>query len=185
MTKTKVKLKSEPLPRMSPAVLATEIYDLARMHTESFEGRLGEDLAYLMGAILTGGCCEWEEGDSPLVALLRTVVSKHHQVWRHISKTDVNEMGLNDHYDAGIDCVRVKLSNGNEIHSGWCDNDDPDAQLAGDYLAVSQNGRMGNQVFYLETADLTAMTAPAARRKLQEFICACLGVPVPEAGHAS
>jgi hypothetical protein len=51
----------------------------------SFElEHIGEDLAYLLGAMLQGECCAWPE-HRPLVKLLRKRFPKTHIVWDYIS----------------------------------------------------------------------------------------------------
>lgn len=165
-------------PTAANAKLATEIYAAVVRETESIEGRLGEDLAYLLGAMLTGGKCEWDENTSPLVEILKTLYTEHHRVWEFIDIVEQPKTLVN-YYDPQTDRVTIRLANGMEIRSGWTDKHDPEHQLAGDYLEVCEPGSTGQQVFYVEAVDLTTMDTLSAQRKILEFVCACLGVAVP------
>lgn len=79
--------------------LVRRVYNHVLDHTESFEEEhIGADLAYLLGAIANGSCCEWEE-DRPLVELLKRtsfkgkdVVMLHVQV-APVSMVDLDEGG--------------------------------------------------------------------------------------------
>lgn len=66
----------------------------------------------------------------------------------------------------------VELENGFTLQSGWIDKDDPNALPAGDYLSVLD--RQGQQVFYVETADLIADPI-LCRQKLCEMMQICAG----------
>jgi hypothetical protein len=73
---------------LSRAKLATEVYEVVRRETESFgEDYIGEDLAYLMGAILKDEKSNWPS-TRPLVRLLKTVYTEHHSVWEYIEIED-------------------------------------------------------------------------------------------------
>jgi hypothetical protein len=64
--------------------LARAVYEAVLSGTASFDAdRIGTDLAYLMGAILTGSQCQWT-GDRPLVGLLRQHFTPQHALWRYI-----------------------------------------------------------------------------------------------------
>jgi hypothetical protein len=64
--------------------LARAVYETALGGTASFDaGQIGTDLAYLMGAILTGSQCQWT-GGRPLVGLLRQHFTPQHALWRYL-----------------------------------------------------------------------------------------------------
>ncbi len=69
----------------------------------------------------------------------------------------------------------LPLANGYQIRSGWIDKADPGALPAGDYLSIINE--RGEQVFYMETADLLAPEL-MARDKLNQMLQACLGLGV-------
>ncbi len=69
------------------------------------------------------------------------------------------------------DCAILHLANGKRLRSGWIDKDDPDALIAGDYLAVDASN--GDQLFYVDSADLLADPI-AGRKMLSEMIQACM-----------
>jgi len=75
---------------MTREQLAVEVYDYVFNMTESFsEQKIGEDLAYLLGAILTNSSCEWP-ADRPIVRLLRKKYSnKGDAIWGHIHEESV------------------------------------------------------------------------------------------------
>lgn len=70
--------------------------------------------------------------------------------------------------------LNIRLENGYEIESGWIDEDDPDALPAGDYLQVLNED--GEEVYYEDAADILADPI-IGRRKLLNFLLACLGQP--------
>jgi hypothetical protein len=76
--------------------------------------------------------------------------------------------------------ISIPLANGCCIRSGFCDPYDPDVQIAGDWLSVTDNH--GRQLFYVESADLADMGVVKVRRALLEMVCACLGAACPETG---
>ena len=49
--------------------------------------------------------------------------------------------------------IAFDLANGCTVRSGWNDECDPDALSAGDWFAVDDAD--GNQLCYIDTADLT------------------------------
>jgi hypothetical protein len=70
--------------------LLKELYEIVFDRTESFHAqRIGEDLAYLLGALLNHNICEWP-AERPLVVLLREQLGSDHPVWKFIciSKPD-------------------------------------------------------------------------------------------------
>ena len=80
----KVDGKEEKRDDRRRLALIAEVYGCVLAHTESFsEDRVGEDLAYLLGAISVGKKCEWEHG-RPLLRLLRKGFKPDHPVWKHI-----------------------------------------------------------------------------------------------------
>ncbi len=68
--------------------------------------------------------------------------------------------------------LEIPLANGFKIVSGWIDEDDPDALPAGDYLSVEDSS--GQQVFYAETADITACPIEG-KQIIYAFLKACNG----------
>lgn len=58
------------------AKLATKVYQTFYNSTESFSA-IGEDLAYLLGAILNGEICEWDN-TKPIVRILQ------YSVWEFV-----------------------------------------------------------------------------------------------------
>ena len=88
----------EPVREYSPGLEAsqaidkvetlTSLYDYIMGTTEAFEvGDIGADFAYLVGAVLKGGKCEWPE-DRPFVQLLRampvSLIALRVKLLRHI-----------------------------------------------------------------------------------------------------
>ena len=70
-------------PAPSPLDIAAQVYEVIRDHTESFAlEQIGEDLAYLLGAIVTTGYCEWKH-DRPILKILRREMEGH-PIWRFI-----------------------------------------------------------------------------------------------------
>ena len=73
--------------------LMKTVYQTVYYGADTFsEGRLGEDLAYLMGAILTDSVCEWDE-EEDLVALLREHFPLEHDVWGYIDILPADALG--------------------------------------------------------------------------------------------
>jgi len=72
------------------ASLATDLYRLVFEYTETFEeNKIGSDLAYLLGAILTNGFVEWSASpERALVKLLQDCLPADHLIWNfiHITK---------------------------------------------------------------------------------------------------
>jgi hypothetical protein len=84
-----------PGPDPTPAELAADVYDTVVAQTQSFESDdlVGPDLAYLLGAVLTGTGCAWP-ADRPLVRLLRAAYpDPSHPVWRSIDIEPAEEDG--------------------------------------------------------------------------------------------
>ncbi len=76
-------------PRLSPTrrlELIRDVYRLVLDKTESFgEQRIGESLAYLLGAIAQNNWCQWNRKE-PLVKLLRKHLAPDHLVWKYIEE---------------------------------------------------------------------------------------------------
>lgn len=83
---------AEGVPAPDRHTLATGIYNLVVENTESMTGTIGPDLAYLLGAILKDGLCEWNH-TRPIVRLLRKHCPHDHPVWGHIA-IDVPQEGV-------------------------------------------------------------------------------------------
>lgn len=165
------------MPSPAAAALAAEIYEIAYRDADSFESNnIGADLAYLLGAILTQDKVDWSEQWPPLLEVLTAACTSSHPVWAYII-TEPAGKSLTDYYDEEIGSVAIELANGRKIYSGWCDKDDPDTQLVGDWVRVED--ALGNEAFYVEAVDFTTGGTLEVQQKLQDFICACLGVPVP------
>jgi hypothetical protein len=69
--------------------MAIEVYDKVTGFCDSIEhDHLGEDLAYLMGAILKENKVEWDKryngAPRPLVTVLLTELGAEHPVWQFI-----------------------------------------------------------------------------------------------------
>lgn len=63
--------------------LIREVYDFVYKKSGTFNGSLGRDLAYLLGAIAKGTKCEFL-GVSQIVTILRKLPKKH-EVWASIT----------------------------------------------------------------------------------------------------
>lgn len=64
--------------------LLKKVYDTLYYSTETFsENSLGEDLAYLLGAIVTDSHCNWDE-DRDIVALLKENFPASHDIWDYV-----------------------------------------------------------------------------------------------------
>ncbi|MBI3866053.1 MAG: hypothetical protein HY290_29600 [Planctomycetia bacterium] len=76
------------MPQMTqpdPLTLILEIYRVLLDATESFHNRTGGNLAYLFGAIVTGGAIDLSEpDDGEFLECLRTAFPADHPVWRFI-----------------------------------------------------------------------------------------------------
>ena len=69
--------------------LLRELYDCIYKSVESFESedRIGADLAYLLGAILTDSTCEWAR-NRPILHFLRETCEEDHTIWDYIQVED-------------------------------------------------------------------------------------------------
>lgn len=78
--------KSQLCPENTAVEIIRNVYALAYANTESFgtEDRIGEDLAYLMGAIALGNKVDWSSEKPALYLLLRDGLPAAHAVWRFI-----------------------------------------------------------------------------------------------------
>lgn len=67
--------------------LIREVYNHVYLVTESFNGPIGRDLAYLLGAIARGEQCGGVDFPhaSRIIRVLRGRYGKGHAVWRYIS----------------------------------------------------------------------------------------------------
>lgn len=83
--------------------------------------------------------------------------------------------GLEDHIDPETDSVTITTLYGTRITSGWQDKHDPDAQLAGDWLAVYD--AEDKQVFCVNAEEFTCMDIIGVHRTLLEFMRAIAGLP--------
>lgn len=77
------------LDHLARASLAEEVYDAIFRGVETFEpDHIGEDLAYLMGAILKDGKVEWNKryngAPRPIVTILLTELTDTHVVWQFV-----------------------------------------------------------------------------------------------------
>lgn len=64
--------------------LIQDIYEFVFRNVESFEEqRIGEDLAYLLGAIAKNGWCSWPASRA-LIKLFRRHLAEDHLVWQYI-----------------------------------------------------------------------------------------------------
>ena len=64
--------------------LLREVYEAVYNEVESFEEEnIGADLAYLLGAMLEGSCCDWD-ADRPFVKLLRGHFPQRHSIWGYV-----------------------------------------------------------------------------------------------------
>ena len=72
--------------------LASDVYNRVFHDSDSFESdNIGSNLAYLMGAILRDGWCEWSEKE-PFVQVLRgSYPDPDHPVWHYIIIDDPND----------------------------------------------------------------------------------------------
>lgn len=65
-------------------LLMKEIYDLVRENTTGLsKGHIGEDLAYLLGAIMRDSCIETAPS-TPLNLLLKIKLPGDHIIWQYI-----------------------------------------------------------------------------------------------------
>jgi hypothetical protein len=70
--------------RKTAETVAAEVYRAVVDNTESLEKQhFGEDLAYLLGAILTGTWCSWPQ-DRPILVLLTGALGLQHEFWSYI-----------------------------------------------------------------------------------------------------
>jgi hypothetical protein len=74
--------------------LALDVYRLLYEETETFEGELGESIAYLLGGILTGdGIQQLEprnDDDTRLLEILQSKYPPEHELWSLITTIDGN-----------------------------------------------------------------------------------------------
>jgi hypothetical protein len=77
--------KSRRTPIRDQVQLIQEVYERLLADTETFEAEdgLGADFGYLVGAIVTGGYCEWPK-DRPIVLRLSWLLTPRHPVWEYI-----------------------------------------------------------------------------------------------------
>ncbi len=83
--------------------------------------------------------------------------------------------GLAEFLDFNTEYVTIPLANGGTICSGWTDQHDPDAQLAGEWLSVYD--AKGQQLFCCSAEDFTCMDTMTVQRTLLNFMRACAGLP--------
>jgi len=75
------------------ADLALEVYEQMLKATESFEGKLGMYMTYLLGAILKKTYVDLEQSETELIEQFKLVFSADHKVWKYLRITGQDPVG--------------------------------------------------------------------------------------------